>query len=336
MPDTILDFEQPIAQLEAQIAAIERQAATEGVDRSREIEALRSQVHRLLERICSNLTPWDRTLLARHPRRPYTLDLIRLMCDEFLELHGDRLHLDDGAMVGGIARLDGQYCVVLGQQKGRDIHERQQRNFGSARPEGYRKAMRLMRLAEKFGHPVLCLVDTPAADCSVHAEEHGISSAIAHSMRDAFLLRVPIVVAIIGEGGSGGAIGIGVGDRVLMLEHAIYSVIPPEGCAAILWKDPKLGPQAAEQLRLTAADARELGVIDEIVPEPLGGAHRDPDAVARSLRAAVVRHFDELRALPVEALLEQRYQRFRRIGPTRDESSAPSSRDGRGNSRQTP
>ncbi|MBI3912432.1 MAG: acetyl-CoA carboxylase carboxyltransferase subunit alpha [Armatimonadetes bacterium] len=322
MPENILEFEQPIAQLEAQIAEIKRLTAVEGVDRGEEIALLEAQVEQLRLKILGDLTAWDHTQIARHPKRPYALDFIRLMCDDFLELHGDRLAGDDGAMVGGIARIGEQQLVVTGQQKGRDIHERQRRNFGSARPEGYRKALRLMRLAEKFGRPVVCLVDTPAADCSVAAEEHGICEAIAHNMRDMFLLTVPIIVAVIGEGGSGGAIGIGVGDRILMLEHAIYSIIPPEGCAAILWKDPKRGPEAADQLRLTAQHALAFGVVDEIVPEPLGGAHRDVDATARALKDAVCRHLDELSAIPVEQLLRQRYERFRRLGPVLDPRAA--------------
>jgi acetyl-CoA carboxylase carboxyl transferase subunit alpha len=271
-----------------------------------------------MREIYSNLTAWDRTLIARHQRRPFTLDYLRLICDDFVELHGDRAFADDAAMVGGLARIGDRWLVVVGQQKGRDIHERQKRNFGSARPEGYRKALRLMKAAEKFGRPVLCLVDTPAADCSVGAEERGISEAIARNMHEMFLIRVPIIVVNIGEGGSGGAIGIGVGDRVLMLEHAIYSVIPPEGCAAILWRDARRGNEAAERLRLTAEHALRYGVIDEIVPEPLGGAHRDYDEVARSVREAVLRHLEEVERLPLEERLDRRYLRFRRIGESHE------------------
>jgi acetyl-CoA carboxylase carboxyl transferase subunit alpha len=314
MAGNVLDFEKPIAQLEERIAQVKRLTREEDMDRSAEIAVLESHVQRLMREIYSNLTAWDRTLIARHARRPYTLDYVRLMCDEFVEVHGDRAFADDAAMVGGLARVGDRWLVVLGQQKGRDIHERQKRNFGSARPEGYRKALRLMKTAEKFGRPVLCFVDTPAADCSVGAEERGISEAIARNMQEMFLLTVPVVVVNIGEGGSGGAIGIGVGDRVLMLEHAIYSVIPPEGCAAILWRDARRGNEAAERLRLTAEHALRYGVIDEIVPEPLGGAHRDYDEVVRNVREAVLRHLEEVERLPGDERLERRYLRFRRLG----------------------
>ena len=314
MPDNVLDFERPIADLEARIEQVRRLSQEEGIDRSREISELEAHVRRLRERIFANLTPWDKTLLARYKDRPYALDYIRLMCDEFVELHGDRVYGDDEAMIGGVARIDERWMVVVGQQKGRDIHERQKRNFGSARPEGYRKALRLMRMAEKFNRPILCLIDTPAADCSVGSEERGISEAIARNLRDMFLLKVPVVVVVLGEGGSGGAIGIGIGDRVLMLEHSIYSVIPPEGCAAIIWRDAKRGAEAAAALKLTSADAKRFGVVDEILPEPLGGAHRDYDAVSRTVRDAVLRSFSELETLPVRELQDRRYDRFRRLG----------------------
>jgi len=314
MRGNVLDFERPIAELEEMIAEIKRRTAEEGVDRSAEIAALEARKDQLMRDVYSNLSPWDRTLLARHPKRPYALDFIRLMCDEFMELHGDRSYADDPAMVGGIARLGDRWVTMVGQQKGRDIHERSFRNFGSARPEGYRKAVRLMRLSEKCRRPVLCLVDTPAADCSVDSEARGISEAIATAMQAMFLLTVPIVVMLIGEGGSGGAIGIGIGDRVLMLEHAIYSVIPPEGCAAILWRDAGKGPAAAAALRLTAHDALHFGAVDEVVPEPLGGAHRNAVATAAALKDAVERHLAELERLPPDQLLNQRYLRFRRLG----------------------
>ncbi len=314
MAGNVLDFEKPIAQLEERIAQVKRLTQQEGVDRSEQIAQLEAHVERLRREIFQNLTPWDRTLLARHQKRPYTFDYLRLACDEFVELHGDRGFADDQAMVAGMARIGDRWLGVVGHQKGRDIHERQKRNFGSARPEGYRKALRVMQLAEKFARPLICFIDTPAADCSVGAEERGISEAIARNMREMFLLGVPIIAVNIGEGGSGGAIGIGVGDRVLMLEHAIYSVIPPEGCAAILWHDPKKGPQAAEYLRLTAEHALRFGVIDEILPEPLGGAHRDADTTARTVREAVLRHLDQVDQMTSEERLERRYLRFRRIG----------------------
>jgi acetyl-CoA carboxylase carboxyl transferase subunit alpha len=313
-PLSVLDFEKPIAELEAQIEEIKRLTTEEGEDRSEEIAALEEHRERLMRQIFSNLTPWDKTLLARHPRRPYTLDFVRLMFDDYLELHGDRLFVDDKAMVGGIGVLDGRQVVFVGQQKGRDLKERQYRNFGSAKPEGYRKALRLMKLAEEFGRPIICLVDTPAADCSVGAEERGISEAIARNLLEMSLLAVPVIVAVLGEGGSGGAIGIGVGNRILMLEHAIYSVIPPEGCAAILWRDPTRGPDAAAALKITSQDALELGVIDEIIPEPLGGAHRNVEATAGNLKDAILRHLADLMSVPGPELAAQRYEKFRQMG----------------------
>ncbi|MGQ9524435.1 MAG: acetyl-CoA carboxylase carboxyltransferase subunit alpha [Armatimonadota bacterium] len=314
MRRSILDLERQVDQLEEQVKELTRYAQQHGLDMVADIQRLEAEHERLMREIFSRLSPWDKVQMARHPKRPQTMDYMRLIFDDFLELHGDRAFADDPAMVAGLAVLDGHPVLALGQQKGRDARERALRNFGSARPEGYRKALRLMRLAEKFGRPVVCFVDTPAADCSVGAEERGISEAIARNMREMALLEVPIVVAVIGEGGSGGAVGIGLGDRVLMLENAIYSVIPPEGCAAILWRDPSQAEQAADALKLTADDALRFGVVDEVIPEPLGGAHRDPEAVALDLKAAFVRHLSELCALPLQELLERRYQRFRRLG----------------------
>jgi acetyl-CoA carboxylase carboxyl transferase subunit alpha len=314
MAGNVLDFEKPIAQLEERIAQVKRLTREEGMDRSQEIAILEAHVERLMREIYQNLTPWDRTLIARHPRRPFTLDYVRLICEDFTELHGDRLFADDAAMVGGLAQLGERRVMVVGQQKGRDIHERQRRNFGSARPEGYRKALRLMKLAEKFGRPILAFIDTPAADAGVGSEERGISEAIARNMREMFLITVPLVIVNIGEGGSGGAIGIGVGDRVLMLEHAVYSVIPPESCAAIIWRDAKKGPEAAECLRLTAEHALRFGVVDEVIPEPLGGAHRDYETAARNVQEAVLRHMEEIEQMSIEERLERRYLKFRRLG----------------------
>lgn len=314
MAGNVLDFEKPIAQLEERIAQVKRLTREEGIDRSAEIAILESHVERLMKEIYENLTAWDKTLIARHPSRPFTLDYVRLMGDDFVELHGDRLFADDGAMVGGLMRMEDRHLVVVGQQKGRDIHERQRRNFGSAKPEGYRKALRLMKMAEKFGRPILCLIDTPAADATVPSEERGISEAIARNMREMFSITVPIICVNIGEGGSGGAIGIGVGDRVLMLEHAVYSVIPPESCAAIIWRDAKRGPEAAEHLRITSEHALRFGVVDEVIPEPLGGAHRDYDTVSRSVRAAVLRHLEDVERMDIEERLNRRYQRFRDLG----------------------
>lgn len=311
---SIDDFEQPIADLEAQIERVKRLTREHGLDRNDEIAQLEQQVQRLITERYSNLSGWDKTRIARNARRPYTLDFIRLMLSDFTELHGDRVFGDDGAMIGGVGKLGDQWVTVVGQQKGRDAQERHKRNFGMARPEGYRKALRLMQLSEKFNRPILCLVDTPAADCTVPSEERGISEAIARTIRDMFLLKVPVLVVILGEGGSGGAIGIGVGDRVLMLEHAIYSVIPPEGCAAIIWRDSSRGPEAAEALQLTAQHALRFGVVDEVVSEPVGGAHRDYDEAARQLRTALERNLAELSSLTPERLLENRYERFRKLG----------------------
>jgi acetyl-CoA carboxylase carboxyl transferase subunit alpha len=311
---TIFDFEKPITELENAIEELRRLAIEKGIDRSREIAELESQREQLLRQIFAHLKPWDKVLLARHPKRPYAMDYIRMMCEQFVELHGDRLGFDDPAIVAGLAKLGHYRLVVVGQQKGRDLKERQKRNFGMAKPEGYRKAMRMFQLAEKFRLPVLTLVDTPAADPGVESEARGISEAIARSMLTLFELTVPTVAVILGEGGSGGAIALASTNRVLMLEHAIYSVIPPEGCAAILWRDPNRAPQAAEALRLTAEDALQMGLIDLIIPEPLGAAHRDPQATALSVRAAVLQQLDELCPMEPEALREQRYQRFRQIG----------------------
>jgi len=314
MRKSILDFERQIEQLEKQIEELRQHAAQHNLDLGEEIARLQSEHERLMHEIFGRLTAWDKVQLARHPRRPQTLDYIRLIFDDFLELHGDRTFADDPAMVGGLALLDNKPVMVFGQQKGRDARERAKRNFGSARPEGYRKALRLMKLAEKFGRPVISFVDTPAADCSVGAEERGISEAIARNMREMAVLKVPIVIAVIGEGGSGGAVGIGLGDRVLMLENAIYSVIPPEGCAAILWRDPSKAEEAAEALKLTAEDSLRFDVVDEIIPEPLGGAHRDPELVALRLKEALVKHLAELSRLPTSEMLDLRYARFRKLG----------------------
>jgi acetyl-CoA carboxylase carboxyl transferase subunit alpha len=312
-----------VADLEAQIESIKRLTADEGVDRSEEIAALERHRDRLLEQIFLRLTPWDKTLLARHPRRPYTLDCARLIFDDYTELHGDRLFGDDKAMVGGMATLNNRPVMFIGQQKGRDLKERQFRNFGSAKPEGYRKALRLMKMAEKFNRPIISFVDTPAADCSVGAEERGISHAIARNLMEMVRIRVPIVVAVIGEGGSGGAIGIAVGDRVLMLEYSIYSVIPPEGCAAILWRDATRAPAAAAALKLTAEDALGLGVIDQIVREPLGGAHRDFEQTARNLKDAIVRSLAGLSKMKTDTLVSKRYDKFRAMGQFTDLSRVP-------------
>jgi acetyl-CoA carboxylase carboxyl transferase subunit alpha len=310
----ILDFEKPIAELDAQLEEIRKMTAEQGVDRSGELADLEKHRDKVIERIFSNLSPWDKTLMARHPKRPYTLDYIRLIFDDYTELHGDRLFADDKAMIGGFGTIDNVQVMFVGQQKGRDLKDRQYRNFGSAKPEGYRKALRLMKLAEKYGKPVVCFVDTPAADCSVGSEARGIAEAIARNLMEMITIKVPIVVAVLGEGGSGGALGIAIGNQVLMMEHAIYSVIPPEGCAAILWRDPTKAQEAAAALKITAQDHLELGTIDDIIPEPLGGAHRKPEQAAKNLKEAILQSLAKLSKMSAEELVEQRYEKFRNIG----------------------
>lgn len=318
----VLDFEKPIMELDTQIAEIKRLTIERGEDRSVDIEILEKDRDRLVQEIFSNLTTWDRVLLARHPKRPYTLDYVRVMFDDFTELHGDRLFADDHAMVGGIATLDGRQVMWVGQQKGRDLKDRQFRNFGSAKPEGYRKAMRLMHTAEKFGRPIICLVDTPAADCSVGAEERGISEAIARNLMEMSTLKTPVISVVLGEGGSGGALGIAVANKVLMLEHAVYSVIPPESCAAILWRDPTKHKEMAEALKIGSKDALRLGVVDEIISEPPGGAHRNLDLAAKNLKTSLLKHLDELEKMSESELVEQRYQKFRNMGVFEEKTKA--------------
>jgi acetyl-CoA carboxylase carboxyl transferase subunit alpha len=311
MPDG-LDFEQPLLQLETRLA--ELQARDDPRATRDEIARVQERLSRLQHRTYANLTAWQRTQLARHPKRPHTLDYVRLLLDDFCELHGDRLFGDDPAIVGGVARFEGQPVVIVGHQKGRDTRENITRNFGMPHPEGYRKALRLMKLAEKFRRPLLTFIDTPGAYPGVGAEERGQAEAIARNLREMAGLRIPVVAVIIGEGGSGGALAIGVGNRVLMLEYAVYSVISPEGCAAILWSDRAKAPDAAELMRTTAPDLLRLGAIDAIVSEPLGGAHRDWDAAADLLRQALREHLAALRGRPADELVSERYERFRRIG----------------------
>jgi acetyl-CoA carboxylase carboxyl transferase subunit alpha len=306
-----LDFERPLLELEARIEALRRAGRPE---QAPEAARLEERLQRLQRKVFGRLTAWQRVQLARHPRRPYALDLIRLFAEDFVELHGDRLFGDDHAIVGGLARLEGRPIVVVGHQKGRDTQEKLFRNFGMPHPEGYRKALRLMQLAERFGKPVLTLIDTPGAYPGVGAEERGQAEAIARNLREMAGLRTPIVAVVTGEGGSGGALALGVADRVLMLEHAIYSVISPEGCAAILWEDATRAREAAEVLRITAPDLLKLGVIDAVVPEPPGGAHRNWAATAQELRHVVGAAFAELGRLAPGELVQQRYAKFRRIG----------------------
>ncbi|RYD69995.1 MAG: acetyl-CoA carboxylase carboxyltransferase subunit alpha [Verrucomicrobiaceae bacterium] len=279
-----------------------------------EVRRMEEKIEVTKREIYQNLTAWERVQIARHPARPYTLDYIQLAFSSFIELHGDRLFGDDLAMPGGLATISGRKCVVIGHQKGRDTKENLKRNFGSAHPEGYRKALRLMRLAEKFGLPFISLIDTPGAYPGVGAEERHISEAIAVNLREMMVLKTPTIAVVIGEGGSGGALGSGVADRVLMMENAYYSVISPEGCAAILWKHRRHAPEAAEALKLTAGDLRELGLIDDVVPEPMGGAHQNQGAAIELLREAIVKHLDEIQSGAVDKLIEERYAKFRKAG----------------------
>jgi len=309
-----LDFERPIAELERQIEDLKRLATQRSLDVGREIAPLEAKLAELRTEIYRNLTPYQRVQVARHPRRPYSLDYINALFTDFIELHGDRLFRDDPAIVGGVARLGGRSVVVIGQQKGRDIKENLRRNFGMAHPEGYRKALRLMQLAERFRLPVVTLIDTPGAHPGLGAEERGQAEAIARNIEAMAVLKTPLVAVVIGEGGSGGALAIAVGDRVLMLENAIYSVISPEGCAAILWRDSSLKERAAEALKLTAPDLIALGLIDEIVPEPPGGAHADPDGTAVALGAALERQLAEVAGMPTDELLRRRADKYLRMG----------------------
>jgi acetyl-CoA carboxylase carboxyl transferase subunit alpha len=309
-----LDFERPLLELERQIEEMRRVAGETAVDVSKELAPLEKKLSELRHEIYRNLTPMQRVQVARHPKRPYTLDYVHTVFSDFVELHGDRLFRDDPAIVGGWARLDGQSVMLIGHQKGPDTKENLHRNFGMAHPEGYRKALRLMRLAEKFGAPVITLVDTPGAYPGLGAEERGQAEAIARNLMEMATLRTPIVTAVVGEGGSGGALAVGLADRVLMLENSVYSVISPEGCAAILWKDASQRERAAEALKITARDLLELGLIDEIVPEPPGGAHADPEATAQALGDALRRHVRLLRKIRVEKLLKRREEKYLSMG----------------------
>jgi acetyl-CoA carboxylase carboxyl transferase subunit alpha len=310
----LLDFEKPLAELEAQIDQVREKSAEIGVDVSEQIRQLEARAAQLRQEIFSNLTPNQKLQLARHPRRPSTLDYIQAISDEWMELHGDRRGHDDPAMVGGVARLDGQPVVMLGQQKGRDTKDNVLRNFGMASPSGYRKAVRLMEHADRFGMPILTFIDTPAAWAGLEAEQYGQGEAIAYNLREMFRFQVPIICTVIGEGGSGGALGIGVGDRLLMFEHAIYSVAPPEACAAILWRDAQKAALAAEALKITAPDLMSLGIIDQILPEPLGGAHASPLQATEILKAALIQNLQELNQTSGQKRREMRYQKFRNMG----------------------
>lgn len=310
----VLEFEKPIIELEQKILEMREFAKVESVELSHEIESLERKLDKLTREIYSKLTRWQRVQLARHPRRPYTLDYIEHLTDGFIELHGDRGYADDKAVVCGPAYFSGRKVMIVGQQKGRDTKAKLYRNFGMMHPEGYRKALRMMKLAEKFNLPILIFVDTPGAFPGLGAEERGQSEAIARNIKEMARLTVPIIISIIGEGASGGALGIGVGDVVLMMENSWYSVISPEGCAAILWRDAAKAPDAAEALKLSAPDLIDMEIIDRIVPEPSGGAHRDHKGAAESLASTIGEYLETLVDLSVEELLERRLEKFRKIG----------------------
>jgi acetyl-CoA carboxylase carboxyl transferase subunit alpha len=311
MPD-LLEFEEPVGVLLKEIEALSMMPRT--AERERSIETLRRRAEEIRAELYANLTPWQRVLVARHPARPNTLDYVERLFTNFVELHGDRRFADDNAIVGGLANYKGAPVAVVGHQKGRDTKQKIFRNFGYARPEGYRKALRIMRLAEKFSRPIVVFIDTPAAYPGVESEERGVAEAIAFNLREMIMLEVPIVVIVCGEGGSGGALGIAIGDRVLMQEYSVYSVIPPEGCAAILWRDANKKVEAAEALKITAPDLLQLGLIDNIVPEPAGGAHNDYDRATALVDQALSQVLAGLQQMSPDALLQARYEKFRRMG----------------------
>lgn len=314
MNPNFLDFEQPIAELETKIRELRHASTDVDVNISDEVRRLEEKSQSLLESVFSGLTPWQISQLARHPLRPHTLDYIHLIFDEFDELHGDRTFADDPAIVGGIARLNGQPVMVIGHQKGREVKEKVRRNFGMPKPEGYRKALRLMEMAERFQLPILTFIDTPGAFPGIDAEERGQSEAIARNLLVMSNLRVPIIATVIGEGGSGGALAIGVCDHLQMLQYSTYAVISPEGCASILWRSAEKAPEAAEAMGINAERLHKLGIVDTVVPEPLGSAHRDYEATANAIRESLVSQLENLNTLPIDELLERRYQRLMSYG----------------------
>lgn len=314
MNPNYLDFEQPIADLEAKIQELRSASAGPAVNVEAEVNALQDKLRVRTAQIFRNLTSWQVLQLARHPSRPYTEDYIRIICDDFQELAGDRAFADDKAIIGGLARIGGRSVMLIGHQKGRDTKEKIRRNFGMPKPEGYRKALRLMKMAERFGLPVLTLIDTAGAWPGIDAESRGQSEAIARNLMEMAELKVPVVCTVIGEGGSGGALALGVGDRTVMLEYSVYSTISPEGCASILWKDPAKAKDAAEQLGLTAPRLKSLGLVDKVLREPTGGAHRNPNQMAKRLKAVLLNELDVLEKLPVDELLQKRYERLRSYG----------------------
>jgi len=318
MPDYVLPFEKPILELEQKLIELRGFSEEQDIDMGSEVGKIEQKIAETKEKIYSGMTAWQKVQMARHPHRPYTRDYIDLITTDFRELHGDRLYRDDRAIIGGTATFRGRSVMILGTQKGRDTKTNLECNFGCPYPEGYRKALRLMKLANKFGMPILSLIDTPGAYPGLESEERHVAEAIAVNLRESFEFRVPFLSVVIGEGGSGGALGIGVSNRILMLEHSYYSVISPEGCAAILWKDRAYADRAAENLRLTASDLTELGIVDEIIPEPLGGAHQDPQLTANALADALEKHLKDLDALTVEERIQDRYDKFRKIGVFHD------------------
>ncbi len=313
-PAYVLEFEKPLRELTRQLDELRQRSIETNVDLASEIRAIERKIETMQREIYSNLTPWQKVQIARHPKRPYALDYIHAICEDFQELHGDRQYNDDRAIIGGPAFFNGDAVMIVAQQKGRDPKERIARNFGMPQPEGYRKALRLMRMAEKFHLPVLTFIDTPGAFPGVESEARHVSEAIAVNLREMAMLRTPSISVVVGEGGSGGALGIGVTNRVLIFENSYYSVISPEGCAAILWKDSAAAPKAAEALKVSADHLERLGVVDEVIPEPLGGAHNDPAQAASALKYVLQKHLNDLRALDEDQLRETRYERFRHLG----------------------
>ena len=313
-PVYVLEFEKPLRELSRQLDELRQRSIETNVDLATEIHEIEKKIEATQQEIYSNLTPWQKVQIARHPKRPYALDYISAVCENFQELHGDRQYKDDRAIIGGTAFFNGDAVMIIAQQKGRDPKERILRNFGMPQPEGYRKALRLMRLAEKFHLPVLTFIDTPGAFPGIESEARHVSEAIAVNLREMAMLRTPSISIVVGEGGSGGALGIGVTDRVLIFENSYYSVISPEGCAAILWKDGAAAPKAAEALKVSADHLEKLGVVDEVIPEPAGGAHNDTAQAASALKYALQKHLNDLRALDTEKLLDTRYERYRHLG----------------------
>jgi len=313
-PTYVLEFEKPLRELAMQLDALQQQSLESNLDLQKEITAIEQKIEKTRSEIYTHLTPWQRVQIARHPKRPYALDYVGMLCEDFIELHGDRQFRDDRALVGGTAFFNGQAVMVIAQQKGRDTKEKIARNFGMPQPEGYRKALRLMKMAEKFNLPVLSFIDTPGAYPGIGSEERHVSEAIAVNLREMAMLKVPTIAVVVGEGGSGGALGIGVTDRVVIFENSYYSVISPEGCAAILWKDGTAAPQAAQALKLNASTLIDLGVVEDVIPEPLGGAHYDPQKAGQALGRCLQKHLKAISKLPVKKLLDARYARYRKLG----------------------